>query len=52
MLSLLLQPDDFSVRVVVIPEPEGGGFDDFQGDKVRQLPARDPEALFNCIESG
>jgi hypothetical protein len=29
MLSPILQVDDFSVRAVVIPEPEGVGFDDF-----------------------
>jgi len=29
MLSPLLQADDFSVRAVVMPKPEGVGFDDF-----------------------
>jgi hypothetical protein len=29
ILFPILQADDFSIRAVVIPEPEGVGFDDF-----------------------
>ena len=52
MLSPLLQTDDFSIWAVVIPEPEGVGFDDFEEGEVLQLPCRDPAPLFCCIESG
>jgi hypothetical protein len=52
VLPPLPQPDNFSVRAVVIPEPEGVGFDDFEKGQVLQVPSGDPAPLFGFIESG
>ena len=52
ILFPILQADDVFAWVVVIPEPEGVGLDDFQKGQILQLPSRDPVALFNYIKPG
>jgi len=48
----ILQADEFFVRAVVVPEPEGVGFDNFQQGDIFQFPPRDPSAPFSYIKSG